>query len=397
MKNWKRLVALLLALTMALSLCACKTTDQPTGGDPTDQPSEGAEPSLAPEPSADPEIEVDLTQDLLTFAAGVNAGDELLTIDGTAIPADLVLYWLFMNCENFASYYGMFGFNMADYADILLGDTVSMCTYYTTLRQKAAELGCLPTDAQIQDAHDRMMAEGEEYYETLKTAYGLSDDSMEYIFTTESYYQNLLDAMVPAATDEMLNNYIYQARHILLATVDTAGERIQQEDGTYAYPPLDEATIAEKKQLAEDILAQLQAADDLDAKFNELMNEYSEDTRGDDGALASPDGYTTPVGQMVPEFDQGALALKPGEISGIVESSYGYHIILRGEVADLESYADDCRMYTLDQLLAPVLDGMTVSRSAALDALDLAEFHERYSAYCSAVVEQYESGQEGVG
>lgn len=391
MKNWKRLLALLLSLIVSLSLCGCNNG---VAGGPSDGPSDTAEPSADPSPS--PTIEVDLTQDLLAFAAGVKAGDELLTVNGTAVPADLFLYWLYMNCARFVSYYP--SLSMADYADVFRSDTVSMCTYYTTLRQKAAELGCLPTDAQIQDAHDRMMAEGEEEYETLKAAYGLSDESMEYIFTMSAYYQNLLDAMVPTATDEMLNNYVYQAKHILLATVDTAGTPIQKEDGTYAYPPLDEETVAEKKKLAEDILAQLQAADDLAAKFDELMNEYSEDTRGEDGALVSPDGYTTPVGQMVPEFDQGALALKPGEVSGIVESSYGYHIILRGEVADFQSYADDCRAYTLDQMLTPVLDEAAVNRSAALDGLDIAAFYERYTAYRDAVIAQREPDEgEGVG
>jgi hypothetical protein len=36
-----------------------------------------------------------------------------------------------------------------------------------------------------------------------------------------------------------------------------------------------------------------------------------------------------PAGQMVPEFERALVALKPGEISPVIETSYGYHIIRR--------------------------------------------------------------------
>lgn len=36
-----------------------------------------------------------------------------------------------------------------------------------------------------------------------------------------------------------------------------------------------------------------------------------------------------PAGQMVPEFERALVALKPGEISPVIETPYGYHIIRR--------------------------------------------------------------------
>ena len=381
MKNRKRVFALLLSLALIVSLCACGITADPTGGtanpDASQDPGAGA--SLDPE--AVPSIEVDLTQNAVAFAAGLSPNDVLLTVNGEDVPADLFLYWLFMDCYYFEYSYYYYGVTVADFADMLLEDAVNSALYYTVLRQKAAELGCLPTDAQLQEAKDGMLANGQEYYDSLKTAYGLSDGSMDYITTLSCYYDNLLDAMVPAATDEMLNGYVYQVKHILLKTVDDQNQ------------PLSDDEIAAQRALAEDILAQLQAVEgeELPSLFDELMNRYSEDGRDENGDLYSPDGYTAVPGDMVPEFEEASLALPIGGLSGIVESSYGYHIILRGEVADLESYADECREYWLDREMDTLAEAAEVTRAPALDALDVAAFYERYIAYQNAVMEQYEA------
>ena len=58
--------------------------------------------------------------------------------------------------------------------------------------------------------------------------------------------------------------------------------------------------------------------------FAEMAKKYSEDngtkaTGGDLGVFEK--------GRMVPEFQNAVLTLKPGEISGPVQSDYGYHII----------------------------------------------------------------------
>ena len=397
MKNWKQILSLLLSLALIVSLCACSAED--SGG--TESPaspdasagdsSENPDASLDPDVEATPEIEVDLDQDATTFSAGISPDEELLTVNGTPVNADLALYWLGMSCSNFMSQYGYFGLSLADvideegatFGDQMRDSAVTIGAYNILIQKKAAELGCLPTDEQIAEAKERMMAEGEENYEMMKTAFGLTDETMEYLYLSNSYYENVLDVVVPTATDEMLNNYAYQAKHILLKTIDDSQQ------------PLSDEEIAKKKKQAEDFLAQLQTADDLEAKFDELMNEYSEDGRNEDGALAAPDGYTAVLGDMVPEFEAGALALKPGEISGLVETSYGYHIILRGEVEDIQSYADECREYHLDDELEAMLDETEIVRSAALDELDVADFFNRYSAYQNAVFAKYQPEDSG--
>lgn len=393
MKNWKRLLALPLSLALAASLFACGLAD----GD------EAA--SVSPDASS---IEVDLSRDILDFSAGLSAQDTLLTVNGAEVKADLMLYWLAMDCNYFMSYYGMLGVQFTDdagdgsgvtYADQVRIDAVNTAAHYALLQQKAAELGCLPTDAQVQEAMDLMMADGQENYDMLKKIFGLTDESMEYIYLSSVNYENVLNAAAPAATDEALSGYVYQVKHILIKTVDMEAGRVLQDDGTYAYPALPAETVAERKKQAEDILAQIRAADDPIARFDELMNEFSEDGRNEDGSLAAPDGYVfTLDDSLVDGFSAAALALAPGEISDLVETAYGYHIMLRGEVADLQSYADDFRAHHVNEMLNAMLDAAEITRAPALDALDVTAFFDRYDAYQNAVMEQYrpaESGPDG--
>lgn len=220
MKNWKQILSLLLSLALIVSLCACSAED--SGG--TESPaspdasagdsSENPDASLDPDVEATPEIEVDLDQDATTFSAGISPDEELLTVNGTPVNADLALYWLGMSCSNFMSQYGYFGLSLADvideegatFGDQMRDSAVTIGAYNILIQKKAAELGCLPTDEQIAEAKERMMAEGEENYEMMKTAFGLTDETMEYLYLSNSYYENVLDVVVPTATDEMLNN-----------------------------------------------------------------------------------------------------------------------------------------------------------------------------------------------
>lgn len=85
--------------------------------------------------------------------------------------------------------------------------------------------------------------------------------------------------------------------------------------------------LVETKEDADSIRAQLKAAGDTAAKFDELMAKYGTDP----GAKAQPQGYTFGPGDFVAEFEAATKALSIGQISEPVQSEHGYHIILRTE------------------------------------------------------------------
>lgn len=70
------------------------------------------------------------------------------------------------------------------------------------------------------------------------------------------------------------------------------------------------------------------------ADFAALATKYSEDNSASNGG----DVGFFPRNRMVPEFDQTAFSLKVGDISGLVKTQFGYHIIKVTDRHDLAYY-----------------------------------------------------------
>jgi len=120
---------------------------------------------------------------------------------------------------------------------------------------------------------------------------------------------------------EYVRNEDYMmAKHILIKTTKTDGE-------TGKDVPMTEEEKAQAREKAERLLAELDSApkEELDETFDRLVSAYSEDP----GSTSYPEGYLFTKGNMVPEFENATRALEVGQYSGLVETTYGYHIIYR--------------------------------------------------------------------
>ena len=91
-------------------------------------------------------------------------------------------------------------------------------------------------------------------------------------------------------------------------------------------PDSSEETLTEKQQQLEKLLTQIRSGN----SFEELAREHSEDgTAADGGDL----GWFKP-GEMVPAFETAAFALAAGEVSDIVQSPFGLHLIKVDELKE---------------------------------------------------------------
>jgi peptidyl-prolyl cis-trans isomerase C len=84
-------------------------------------------------------------------------------------------------------------------------------------------------------------------------------------------------------------------------------------------PKADEKQKAEARKRIEEILKRVQAGADFRALAQEVSDSPDKEKGGDLGYFRR--------GQMVKPFEDAAFKLKPGEVSDVVETQFGYHII----------------------------------------------------------------------
>ncbi len=376
-----RVIAALLCLALMAGLLAgCGSNKIQTLDDPAQEATEApveatdapeAEPTEEPETEAADEPETEPADE--PEAAGAEATDEpeptatpvpglgpeayepdtvVATFNGRDVTWREYYYWLsyFVTYTGYLSSMGMFTFNGWDASDItpdaVNADVVRLSawnrvTQYCAVEDLAQELGLSLDEDDLAQVSARFEQDADSYgdgdgacTENEVTAY---EGYLGTLFMDRDLYQRMDgdDLLYQKAfvslygedgadyPDEDALAYgeaqgLMRCKHILLMSVDSStGEDLSEEEQ------------AEKKAKVDELYDQLAAVQDdpeaLESLFDELMEANSEDT----GLAAYPDGYLFTPGTMVPEFEDACTALEDYGLSEPVQSSYGWHIILR--------------------------------------------------------------------
>ncbi len=322
-------------------------------------------------------------------ATGVAPDAIVASLNGNGASADLVAYWIGYDVSYLDSYMQYYTGSSLDW-DYTLSDGTNITDYiksnvYSSVKQHlvlenlANKYGVTLTEGQesaMADSDQTYIDQygSEEAFEEEIAKLGMRRETYDRVARSNYLYQNLYqlyntEGSALYASDEDLavyaadQNYI-TADHILLSTKDlTTGEALTDEQK------------AEKKALAEEIKQKLDACegdiDELTALFQELADQYSEDP----GRETYPTGYTFTTGSMVQEFEDAAYALSEGEVSEVVESSFGYHILLRLPL-DKSAAADEVREEYFTNFIAEQVDAAAMATSADYDKLDPQALYE---------------------
>lgn len=145
-----------------------------------------------------------------------------------------------------------------------------------------------------------------EFAARLRNLYGQRGDEIRQELIIERL-RKAIESQVKVTDQDLLESYgEVEARHILVGTRERPGAK--------------KVSDAEARKKAENLLKQIKAG----ADFAELAERESDDPG------SAPQGGSlgwVKRGQMVPEFEKAAFALKKGETSGVVKSPFGYHIV----------------------------------------------------------------------
>jgi len=303
--------------------------------------------------------------------------DAVMSVEGVNVSWDEFMYYLYSASSTLESYYSSSTGSAVDWDGACIYDkSITNAEWCIQEALFNAAQGCLIVSkgkAMNASPTEEQLAEIDSNIESIKENYSESDDPDAAFaealneqgltlatFKSLSQINYILNNMFTATygetgekvSDEVLNKYIENngymtSAHILFLNYET----VEDEDGNTTQEELSDDELAAKKANAEKLCKELQAIEDdteRSERFFELMDEYSEAP----GKTSYPNGYCFTEGTMVEEYTTTTQALKNYEVSDVVESDYGYHIIMRVPTVYSDVDISNSYGYTLGQMAA---------------------------------------------
>jgi len=102
-------------------------------------------------------------------------------------------------------------------------------------------------------------------------------------------------------------------------------EKVQASHILLMYQGSSRSSATRSKAEAEKLIGELKTELDGGADFAALARQHSDCPSGSSGGDLGPFGR----GQMVKAFEDTTFAMQVGDVSGVVETDFGYHLIKR--------------------------------------------------------------------
>ena len=259
------------------------------------------------------------------------------------------------------------------------------------LVQKAKEMKLDVSDADVTSAADRQIkqvrsqfASDEEYRNELRKA-GLGSPEEYRKSLIEQYRRQNLQQKAFAELRKKAKP-VNVTEEEITAAFERSKSELQKRPATVTFrqiivaPHASPAAKAKAKARADSLLLEIRKGGD----FEQIAKRESMDpgTRQLGGDL----GWNRRGSGLVPEFEQMMFALRPGEVSPVIETAFGYHIIRVDRVQAAEVKARHI-------LIAPVIDSADVAAAKA-EADSVAAQWRRGVPYDSLVARHHDPTEE---
>ena len=334
---------------------------------------------------------------------GSKKEDTVMTVDGVDVSFDEYMYYLNTAASTLINYYQASTGGGVDWDGVCIYDKtrtnaewcINEALYNAAqgcvIMSKGKSMNALPTDEQLKSLEDNISKIRKNYEESDDPDAAFADALNGQGFTLESFkavnkinftlgniFTSLYGENGEKLSEEKLQNYIEEngymtSAHILFRTK----EDVKGENGQTTQEELSDSAKAEKKAQAEKLCKELKAIKDdtqRKEKFFEYMKEYSEDP----GKESFPNGYCFTEGTMVEEYTDTTRELKNYEVSDVVESDFGYHIIMRLPTVSSDVDTANQYGYTLGQMASSYdFD----EEMKTWDVTDKAKFNSGYKSF----------------